>query len=96
MFTLFLALFVLVTGIGTLAILRLAGVPIFRLLVAPDSTTGKIAQTVVCLGVFLAAVVHISFQPRLWGEPAFPWAFLPFGVYLWVRCIYLVRSRNVS
>lgn len=95
MFTVFLASLVLVTTVGTPAILSLAGVPIVRLF-APDSKTWKAVLTVIHLTILLAAVIQISFQPRLWGEPVLLWALLPFGVYLWVKCAYLVRSRNVA
>ena len=80
---------------GTLAILRLVGVPIVRLL-QPDSKTWTIVLTVIHLATFLAAVVQLSFQLCLRGMPVIFWAFLPFGVYLWVRCVYLVRSCKVG
>ena len=95
MFTSFYAVFVLVTVLGTLVILSLAGIPWHRLHEA-DSQPWKMLQILILMAISLAALVDLLFEPRPWGESIFHWAFLPLGLFMWARCISLLSSHNAE
>ncbi|MEM9660450.1 MAG: hypothetical protein AAF961_18965 [Planctomycetota bacterium] len=84
--------FVLATICGTLTLLWAASVPAERLFQTESLGWGGLLSFA-CGFAALAAGVELLWSPRPWGASLSPWSFLPFGLYLWCRCIYLLRTR---
>ncbi len=44
----------------------------------------------------IAAILAISWRPRLFGEPVMMWAEVVFLVYIWARTLFVMRMRKKS
>lgn len=95
-----LALFVIVSALATTALLRRRGIPLMKLVEA-ENVDWRTARRIVLTLLFFTALatvvaatpfVHGKFQ--LLGAPALLWAFALLYVYLWVRCIALLRRKR--
>jgi len=92
--------FVIVSAVATTALLRRRHIPVISLFEA-DSFDWRMAQRVVFTFVFFCALAQVTaampfvrgqFQFR--GVPVLLWAFALLYVYLWVRCIALLRRKT--
>jgi len=95
-----LLLFLVVSAVGTTVLLRRRGIPIMKLGEA-ENFDWRVARRVIgSFVMFVALAQAIALTPlvkgafQLWGAPVFLWAMALLYLYVWVRCIALLKRKT--
>ena len=91
MFSDYYGILVLLTIGGTIGLLKLRGIPMTRLNEA-ETAAWRLVRGIALIFPITGSVLLWFDVPRWGGESLFHWAFIPFGIFLWARCIALLRK----